>query len=189
MQVCTSLQPHNHTSTPPLSFLQAGCPSCHPTNSVKALKASTQSLNTHIYQLQIMHYTNAYLHHQLWFNCHSHGESVVSWLSSSTCSGWEPLEVTGKDFYELDAFPNAKPTVSKRWKYWRKHGPQRTIITTTVAPYLHNICVRHECPSLLWHCRLSVTKSIRPVKIEWWGYLSVTRGRLFAYEPHHLLLF
>jgi len=32
------LAPDNHTSTPPLSFLQAGCPSCHPTNSVKALK-------------------------------------------------------------------------------------------------------------------------------------------------------
>ena len=27
------------SSTPPLSFLQAGCPSCCPTNSVKALKA------------------------------------------------------------------------------------------------------------------------------------------------------
>jgi len=41
MQVCTLLQPDNHASTPPpLSFLQAGCPSCHPTNSVKALKAS-----------------------------------------------------------------------------------------------------------------------------------------------------
>jgi len=40
MQVCTSLQTDNHTSTPSLSFLQAGCPSCHPTNSVKALKAS-----------------------------------------------------------------------------------------------------------------------------------------------------
>ena len=39
MQVCTSLQTDNHTSTPPLYFLQAGCPSCHPTNSVKALKA------------------------------------------------------------------------------------------------------------------------------------------------------
>jgi len=38
MQACTSLQTDNHTSTPPLSFLQAGCPSCHPTNSVKALK-------------------------------------------------------------------------------------------------------------------------------------------------------
>ena len=39
MQVCTSLQTDNHASTPPLGFLQAGCPSCRPTNSVKALKA------------------------------------------------------------------------------------------------------------------------------------------------------
>jgi len=39
MQVCISLQQDNHTSTPLLSFLQAGCPSCRPTNSVKALKA------------------------------------------------------------------------------------------------------------------------------------------------------
>jgi len=38
MQVCTLLQTDNHASTPPLSFLQAGCPSCHSTNSVKALK-------------------------------------------------------------------------------------------------------------------------------------------------------
>jgi len=37
VQVCTSLQTDNHASTPPLSFLQAGCPCCHPTNSVKAL--------------------------------------------------------------------------------------------------------------------------------------------------------
>jgi len=35
----TSLQTDNHASTSPLSFLQAGCPSCRPTNSVKALKA------------------------------------------------------------------------------------------------------------------------------------------------------
>jgi len=39
MQVCTSLQAANHASTPPLSFLQARCPSCCPTNSVKGLKA------------------------------------------------------------------------------------------------------------------------------------------------------
>ena len=39
MQVCTLLQTDNHASTPPLCFLQAGCPSCHPTNRVKALKA------------------------------------------------------------------------------------------------------------------------------------------------------
>jgi len=39
MQVCISLQTDNHASTPPLSFLQTGRPSCRPTNSVKALKA------------------------------------------------------------------------------------------------------------------------------------------------------
>jgi len=38
MQVCTSFQTDNHTSTPPLCFLQAGCPSNRPTNSVKSLK-------------------------------------------------------------------------------------------------------------------------------------------------------
>ena len=38
MQVCTSLQTDDHASNPPLIFLQAGCPSCCPTNSVKALK-------------------------------------------------------------------------------------------------------------------------------------------------------
>ena len=38
---CTLLQADNQTSIPPLSFLQAGCPSFHPTNSVKALKAKT----------------------------------------------------------------------------------------------------------------------------------------------------
>jgi len=39
MQVCTSLQTDNHASTLQLSFIQAGCRSCHPTNSVNALKA------------------------------------------------------------------------------------------------------------------------------------------------------
>jgi len=39
MQICISLQTNNHASTRLLSFLHAGCPSCCPTNSVKALKA------------------------------------------------------------------------------------------------------------------------------------------------------
>jgi len=46
MQVCTSLQADNHASTTPLSFLQAGCPSCRPTNSVRALKAQLNVLGT-----------------------------------------------------------------------------------------------------------------------------------------------
>jgi len=37
MQVYTLIQTDNHASTPPLTFLQARCPSCRPTNSVKAL--------------------------------------------------------------------------------------------------------------------------------------------------------
>ena len=40
MQVCTLLQTDNHASTPPLILLQAGCPSCRPTNIVRALKAT-----------------------------------------------------------------------------------------------------------------------------------------------------
>ena len=43
MQVYTSLQTDNHASTPPLSFLQAGCPSCRQNNGVKALKAVPQN--------------------------------------------------------------------------------------------------------------------------------------------------
>ena len=43
MQVCTSVQADNHASTPALSFLQAGCPSCRPTNNVKALKDTKQN--------------------------------------------------------------------------------------------------------------------------------------------------
>jgi len=45
MQICTPLQTDNDASTPPLSFYRpdAGCPSCRPTNSVKALKAESDT--------------------------------------------------------------------------------------------------------------------------------------------------
>ena len=52
-QVCTSLQTDNHTSTSPLSFLQAGCPSCRPTNSVKALKAQTNDTHSDLMNTQL----------------------------------------------------------------------------------------------------------------------------------------
>jgi len=41
MQVCTLFQTDNHASTPP-SFFQARCPSCRPTNSIKALTEITK---------------------------------------------------------------------------------------------------------------------------------------------------
>ena len=43
--ICKSAHCSRQTTTPtppPLCFLQAGCPSCRPTNSVKALKARTE---------------------------------------------------------------------------------------------------------------------------------------------------
>ena len=54
MQVCTSLQTDNHASTPPLSFLQAGCPSCRPTNSVTALKAKLCNPQTVVNRTVVM---------------------------------------------------------------------------------------------------------------------------------------
>jgi len=44
MQVRTSLQTDSQASTPPLSFLQAKCPPCRPTNSVEALKAKVNTM-------------------------------------------------------------------------------------------------------------------------------------------------
>ena len=55
MQVCTSLQTYNHASTPPLCFLQAECPSCRPTNSVKALKLPRSSDDNGLHNVKINH--------------------------------------------------------------------------------------------------------------------------------------
>jgi len=43
--ICTSLQTHNHTSTSSLNFLQVGCSSWRPTNSIKAI--SDNSVKNH----------------------------------------------------------------------------------------------------------------------------------------------
>ena len=48
MQICASSQTDN-TPAPTTYFLQAGCPSCHPTNSVKSLKAITSQLHAHMF--------------------------------------------------------------------------------------------------------------------------------------------
>ena len=40
------LTSHNHASTSPLSFSQAGCPSCHAADSVKALRHPVSPTNT-----------------------------------------------------------------------------------------------------------------------------------------------
>ena len=43
-----------------------------------------------------------------------------------------------------------------------------SVITTTLSSC--SVCLLHtKLHSLLWHCWLGIRKSIRPVKIEWWG--------------------
>jgi len=56
MQGCISLQTDNHANTPPLSVLQAACPSCRPTNSVKALKEALSILKCYKYPYPKSHF-------------------------------------------------------------------------------------------------------------------------------------
>ena len=38
------------------------------------------------------------------------------------------------------------------------------------AAFGASLCLHYfDLPSVLWHCWLGIRKSIRPVKIEWWG--------------------
>ena len=46
MQVCTSLQTDNHASTPPLCFLQAGCPSCRPNQQRQSTESGFKTIST-----------------------------------------------------------------------------------------------------------------------------------------------
>jgi len=74
--ICTSLQTDNHASTSPLSFyfLQARCPSCHPTNSMKALK-ETWALLTRKYVTE----------KKLFINCHN-DDTTLTCIVSCPCS-------------------------------------------------------------------------------------------------------
>ena len=49
------LIPDNYANIPPLSFLQAGCPSCRPTNSVKVLKILGKLLILLLLLLLLLH--------------------------------------------------------------------------------------------------------------------------------------
>jgi len=64
MQICPLTQIHNHASIQPLSFLQAGCLSCHPTNSIKALKAIALKACIYVY-VYIYIYNSLQLVYQL----------------------------------------------------------------------------------------------------------------------------
>ena len=82
MQVCISLQTDNHASTPPLCFLQAGCPSCRQTNGVKAIKAE---LHCSIEMKGLIHGSNstamliAKLYLPIVFSCSKSSPKALFW--------------------------------------------------------------------------------------------------------------
>ena len=61
MQVCTSLQTDNHASTPPLSFLQAGCPPNQQRQCTEGIVATLQL------QLKLNHKELAISLHDEWY--------------------------------------------------------------------------------------------------------------------------
>jgi len=83
MHICTLIQTHNHTSTPPLGFLQAGYPSYRPTNSVKALKEVTVKLTYDDY-LRNKHYCPMVM--KYWAAASSHC-GLIWWLGDIYDSG------------------------------------------------------------------------------------------------------
>jgi len=56
--ICISLQTENHTTTSPFRCLHSGCPSCCPTNSVKALKAYMHHADKKMKQIPWLRYVN-----------------------------------------------------------------------------------------------------------------------------------
>jgi len=80
---CAKLQSNHHHQQTNIRFLQAGCPSCRPTNSVKALKGSIikTKLNRKVsYRKQITHWC-----HKIFDQDQDQGvvESMNIFLSSS----------------------------------------------------------------------------------------------------------
>ena len=87
------LVPDNHTNIPPLSFLQAGYPSCRPTNSVKALKG------IHDYYRILSE------------NTHTHTHTTVLWLYGF-CPGQPRWAGTRRNIHPQ------KTLCTGSWTYW-----------------------------------------------------------------------
>jgi len=123
-QVCASLQTDNHANTPPLSFLQAGCPSCCPTNSVRALKCHKVThthTHTHPFKGPFSGTTQVSRYQKGKTNLDFTGARDSEWqwrqlghmqvctlLQTDNHASTPPLS-----FYRPDALPAAQPTVSK----------------------------------------------------------------------------
>jgi len=104
--LCASLHliPDNHANIPPLSFLQTGCPSCRPTNSVKALKEYNNNNKTAqvILEQAALHGWGGFLM----------AENLTLWTPEAGILGWQSLSIS----------PGTDISVSRPLTYFRETG-------------------------------------------------------------------
>ena len=103
---------HHHQKTNTKSFLQAGCPSCHPTNSVKALKGK--------YLPSMMWKTNDHAHCTWWqgilarrvpqTTCKPRRPCCHPLSAPSPCPAWSPAPS-----------PCCRPASSRTWTQSLSH--------------------------------------------------------------------
>ena len=121
MQLCTSLQTDNHASTPPLSSLQAGCHSCRQTNSVKALKATTNHMH---WQTNTQSSVVSGSFADTFFNCYHRQTDRYLWCKKAwhtftqhskqtvtPARKWTPSNHWGTDFTHRHVTCNPRPRV------------------------------------------------------------------------------
>ena len=147
MQVCTSLHTDNHASTPPLSFLQAGCSSCCPTNSIEALK----DIHTHPFNgplsgtTQVSRYQKGlsgfYWSRRQWVAVASAGPYASLHLAPDSTP---PLS-----FFIVDALPAAQPTASKHWR--QSHQTNRVKTLKKVLDHCNTLMLLHIHTSVFSH--------------------------------------
>ena len=97
-------QPHLHMTT--LFFLQAGCPSCRPTNSVKALKAISRYQNGNN-GLDLNEARDDGFWGRQWHQL-DHMQTICTSLQTDNHTNTSSL-----NFYGPDALYDTEPTVSK----------------------------------------------------------------------------
>ena len=141
------LIPDNHTNIPPLSFLQAGCPSCHLTNSIKALKAI------------IINLSSVCIYLSLWWTCewsvvHSKRAAMSSPTSCIGCSPtWTSVMTSTASLQSL--WGTTAPTLawpSPSWSYRSDSAEWHTI------KYLHTtLFTTAGLPGVYCHLLLSLT--------------------------------
>jgi len=110
-------QPRQHPTT---QFLQAGCPSCHPTNSVKALKA--QCINTHTFNSPfpgLPGWACTRKVKPVWISLKQEtvSGSGISWAVCKSAPRSRQITTPAPHhsvFYRPDALPAAQPTASRQ---------------------------------------------------------------------------